>query len=176
MPTSWRTTAAAPARRRHRAGRRQPDAGRPSTSTGTASPSEHPRCTVRLSDPLVSRVHTRVLLSGGPVVSDEGSALGTRVRPRGGAAAGGRVRQHLNLGDSAFVVNPPDGGTPRRRRRRRPAPAAFRRASKLELDTPTPPSRRAAPPAWAMLAIVVVLGGALFLSGRSSYALVFVVG
>jgi S-DNA-T family DNA segregation ATPase FtsK/SpoIIIE len=184
VPSSWTT---APARTRRTTATVRvvagPDAGRTVRVDGDSlTVGRGSGCTVRLTDPLVSRVHARVLLSGGPVVSDEGSAHGTRV----GGHEVGRPQavgwgERIDLGGSAVVVEPPDEAVAAGAGDDGVAvlrPPRFGEALEaLELDTPTPPTRPVPqPPPWAMLAMPLVLGGALFFSSRSSYALVFVVG
>lgn len=134
--------------------------------------------TVRLTDPSVSRVHARVLLTGGVVVSDEGSAYGTRVAGRpvvraqpvgwGDRVEVGRTTFEVHRGDAAPA--PVDGGVLRPPRFGAPLVAA-------ELEVPAPPAApRRTPMPWPMMLMPVVLGGAMFASNRNPFSLVFMLG
>ena len=97
-----------------------------SPSRASPSPSAAPRaCTVRLSDPLVSRSHARILLGANPVVTDEGSAHGTVVGGSPGASRRERPvgRADHRRGDRPWCSSTGAGAT-RLRGLHRPAAAA----------------------------------------------------
>ncbi|GIG40084.1 FtsK/SpoIIIE domain-containing protein [Cellulomonas phragmiteti] len=134
--------------------------------------------TVRLTDPSVSRVHARVLLTGGVVVSDEGSAHGTRVAGRpvlraqpvgwGERVEVGRTTLEVHPGDAAPL--PGDTGVLR-------PPRFGALLVPAELEVPAPPSApRRTPMPWPMMLMPVLLGGAMFAMNRSPFSLVFMIG
>lgn len=134
--------------------------------------------TVRLTDSLVSRVHARVLLTGGVVVSDEGSAHGTRVGGRpvlraravgwGERVEVGRTVFEVHRGDTA--PQPADEGV-----LRPPRFGALLEPAALEVPAP-PTAPRPVPMPWPMMLMPVVLGGAMFAMNRSPFSLVFMLG
>ncbi|WP_046527858.1 FtsK/SpoIIIE domain-containing protein [Cellulomonas sp. FA1] len=134
--------------------------------------------TVRLTDPLVSRVHARVLLTGGVVVSDEGSAHGTRVagRPVQRAQPVG-WGERVEVGRTAFEVHRGDA-TPLPGETGVLRPPRFgARLEAAELEAPAPPTApRRAPLPWPMMLMPVLLGGAMFAMNRSPFSLVFMLG
>lgn len=134
--------------------------------------------TVRVSDPLVSRVHARVLLTGGVVVSDEGSAHGTRVagRPVQRAQPVG-WGERVEVGRTTFEVHRGDAGPlPSGTGVLRP-PRFGERLEPAELEAPAPPSApRRTPLPWPMMLMPVLLGGAMFAMNRSPFSLVFMLG
>lgn len=132
-------------------------------------------CTLRLTDPLVSQRHARIVLGTRPTVFDEGSANGTLV-------AGERVHSGreidwgtpIRVGRSTLVVDagelPSDP----------PAVSVFRPPrfgeplTQAVLEVPSPPTKtRPTPMPWAMLALPMVMGVALFARARSSYAIIY---
>ncbi|WP_205856682.1 FtsK/SpoIIIE domain-containing protein, partial [Phytoactinopolyspora endophytica] len=136
-------------------------------------------CTVVLSDPLVSRLHARVMLTGGPVVMDEGSAHGTK--------AGGREvtrpvnvgwGETLDVGDTRLLLEQGHGADGGGRAVAVLRPPRFGAAlSETELDVsspPTKPGRQAFP--WAMMLMPLMMGGAMFLFTQRAYSLVFAFG
>ncbi|SDP22984.1 DNA segregation ATPase FtsK/SpoIIIE, S-DNA-T family [Pedococcus dokdonensis] len=132
-------------------------------------------CTVRLSDPLVSRSHARILVSARPVVTDEGSAHGTTV--------GGRpVRRAENvewgepvtLGGTTLVLEQGAGATATEVSVVRP-PRLGEALPVAELDLPSPPQApRPRQLPWAMVVMPLVLGMGMFATTRSRYALMYV--
>lgn len=134
--------------------------------------------TVRLTDPSVSRVHARVLLTGGVVVSDEGSAHGTRVGGRAVVRAQpvdwgerievGRTTFEVRRGDTA--PPPTDDGVLR-------PPRFGEQLEAAALEVPAPPTApRRTPMPWPMMLMPVVLGGSMFVTNRSPFSLVFMLG
>ncbi|MFW6776155.1 FtsK/SpoIIIE domain-containing protein [Nocardioides sp. CPCC 205120] len=132
-------------------------------------------CTMRLSDPLVSTQHVRVVLGTRPTVYDAGSANGTTVA--GEQVTTGREVDWgtpIHLGRTTVVVDPgevPVDDT---------AVSVFRPPRFGEplldevLDVPSPPNRnRPSPLPWAMLALPMIMGLAIFARSRTSYALVY---
>ncbi len=179
VPTDWR----------HRPGpRRTPrarvqvvagvDAGRHADITGdTLTIGRSPTSGLRLTDPLVSRTHARILLSDTPVVLDIGSAHGTVV-------AGRRITrstpvafgERIAVGGSIVVVHPGDGAAGRERGVLR-SPRFGEAVVPAELDTPTPPSSpRPTPLSWPMMLMPMLMGGAMFAMTRSPISLVFMLG
>lgn len=134
-----------------------------------------PACTMRLSDPLVSTQHVRVVLGTRPTVYDAGSANGTTVAGEQITSAreidwGAPIR----LGRSTVVVEPgevPIDDTAVSVFR----PPRFGRPLLDEaLDVPAPPSKnRPSPLPWAMLALPMVMGLAIFARSQTPYALVY---
>ncbi len=132
-------------------------------------------CTLRLTDPLVSQRHARILLGNRPTVFDEGSANGTMVA--GERIVNGRELDWgtaIRLGNSTLVIDP--GEVPAEA----PEVSVFRPPrfgdplTEAVLEVPAPPTRtRPSPMPWAMLALPMVMGAALFLRARSSYAIIY---
>ncbi|WP_139977857.1 FtsK/SpoIIIE domain-containing protein [Nocardioides litoris] len=176
-PTSWLTRVSSSAR--PRAVLRVtdgPDRGQRLHVRGSSlTLGRGPSCTLRLTDPLVSQQHARIVLGTRPVVYDEGSANGTVV-------AGERITTGrevdwgtpIRLGRSTLVVDP--GEVPHDP----PAASVFRPPRfgdpLLEdvLEIPSPPSKtRPSPMPWAMLMLPMVMGVALFARARSAYAVIY---
>lgn len=132
-------------------------------------------CTMRLSDPLVSAQHVRVVLGTRPTVYDAGSANGTTVA--GEQVTSGREVDWgtpIRLGRTTVVVDPgevPVDDTAVSVYR----PPRFGEPLVSEvLDVPPPPSRnRPSPLPWAMLALPMVMGLAIFARSQTPYALVY---
>lgn len=180
VPASWldRPGGRQPVRARVRvvAG---PDAGREvDVESDAFTVGRGSAATVRLTDQLVSRVHARVLLSGGVVVSDEGSAHGTRVAGRhvlratsvgwGERVEVGRTTFEVHRGDATPL--PADAGVLR-------PPRFGARLDPAALEVPAPPTApRPTPMPWPMMLMPVVLGGAMFATSRSPFSLVFMLG
>ena len=180
VPASWldRPGGRQPVRARVRvvAG---PDAGREvDVESDAFTVGRGASATVRLTDTLVSSVHARVLLSGGVVVSDEGSAHGTRVGGRpvlrarpvgwGERVEVGRTTFEVHRGDAAPL--PADAGVLR-------PPRFGARLEPAALEVPAPPTApRPVPMPWPMMLMPVVLGGAMFATNRSPFSLVFMLG
>ncbi|WP_156252761.1 FtsK/SpoIIIE domain-containing protein [Pseudactinotalea terrae] len=132
---------------------------------------------LRLRDPLVSRVHARILLAETPVVLDQGSAHGTIV--------GGRTitrstpvgyGERITFGDTVVVIHPGDGEAARERGVLR-SPRFGDSVAEAELDTPAPPSSvRKTPLSWPMMLMPVLMGGVMFSVSRSPLSLVFMFG
>lgn len=173
----------------HRPGRRRParalarvtsgpDAGREFRVEGDAlTIGRAATCTVRLSDPTVSRVHARVVLVDGPVVCDEGSAHGTRVggaevvRPQ--AVAWG---EPVRVGETTVVLEQGERTGARGVSVLRP-PRFGERLEPAELEVPAPPSApRRQPLPWPMMLMPVLLGGGMFWMSRSPFSLLFMIG
>lgn len=176
-PESWLTSVSAAARTRAvvrvTGG---PDRGRRLHVRGSSlTLGRGTSCTLRLSDPLVSQRHARVVLGARPVVYDEGSANGTVVN--GQPLVGGREVDWdtpITLGRSTVVVSVGDAPV------EEPSVSVFRAPRFGEplaegvLDVPAPPSKtRPSPMPWAMLAMPVVLGFAILMRTQSLYALVY---
>ncbi|MGO1317962.1 MAG: FtsK/SpoIIIE domain-containing protein, partial [Cellulomonadaceae bacterium] len=136
------------------------------------------RCTVRLSDPTVSREHARVLLAADPVVVDQGSAHGTFLDGRavtGAQQAGWNTP--IRLGRTTVVLVPAGAAVPAR-------PAAVLRSPRFgpqvvpaEHDLPVPPSApRKQPLPWPMMLMPLLMGGAMFATTRSTFSLIFMLG
>ncbi|MDT9591879.1 FtsK/SpoIIIE domain-containing protein [Nocardioides zeae] len=134
-----------------------------------------PTCTMRLSDPLVSTQHVRVVLGTRPTVYDAGSANGTSVA--GEQVTTGREVDWgtpIRLGGTTVVVDPgevPVDDT---------AVAVYRPPRFGEplldevLDVPSPPTKnRPSPLPWAMLALPMIMGLAIFARSQTPYALVY---
>lgn len=155
-----------------------PDAGTVADITGDSlSIGRSPTAGLRLRDPLVSRVHARILLAETPVVLDSGSAHGTVV--------GGRTitrstpvgyGERITLGSTVLVIHPGDGEATRERGVLRP-PRFGEAVTAAELDVPNPPgSPRPTPLSWPMMLMPVIMGGAMFAWTRSPLSLVFMLG
>jgi len=132
-------------------------------------------CTMRFTDSLVSQQHARIELGARPTVYDEGSANGTTVgdlpvtSPReidwGTAIKLGRSTVVIEAGEVTTsdpvvsVFRPPRFGDP---------------LAEETLDVPAPPEkRRPSPLPWAMFALPVVMGLAMFMRSQTPYALVY---
>ena len=131
---------------------------------------------VRLTDPLVSREHARVLLSAAPLVTDAGSAHGTRV---GGRPVTGPTPldwgQHVEVGGTVLTFR--EGAAAGRERGVLRPPRFGERVVPAELDVPSPPaSPRHIPFPWPMMLMPALMGGAMFATTRSAISLVFMVG
>lgn len=152
-----------------------PDRGaRVRVAAGQATIGRGTGCTLRLSDPQVSLRHARVELGPRPVVHDEGSANGTSVAGAPATAVPvdwgteirlGATRVAIEKGDvtdpdlPVSVFRPPRFGDPLR---------------EDVLDVPAPPSKhRPTPFPWAILALPMVMGGAMFMRMHTAYALVY---
>jgi S-DNA-T family DNA segregation ATPase FtsK/SpoIIIE len=134
-----------------------------------------PSCTLRLTDPLVSQQHARIVLGSRPTVYDEGSANGTTV----GGEAVTTPREidwgtPIRIGRSTLVIQP--GEEPGQD----PAVSVFRPPrfgdplAEDVLDVPSPPSKnRPSPLPWAMLMLPMVMGFAILMRSHSAYALVY---
>jgi DNA segregation ATPase FtsK/SpoIIIE, S-DNA-T family len=136
-----------------------------------------PSCTLRLTDPLVSQRHARIVLGTRPTVYDEGSANGTLVG--GERVVAGREIDWgtpIRLGRSTLVIDPGEVPT------EAPAVSVFRPPrfgdplTEALLEVPAPPSKnRPSPMPWAMLMLPMVMGVALFARARSLYAIIYMV-
>ncbi|RSM81980.1 cell division protein FtsX [Kibdelosporangium aridum] len=167
-PASWLSRPGVAAKRRATlrvvAG---PDAGLTAAITGeSATIGRAGTCTVKLSDPLVSRQHARVLLTPGPILVDEGSARGTSV-------GGTPVRRPtpvdwgmpIELGDTTFVLdyNDPSGSAETRILR---PPRFGEPLGEDEVKIEAPPKKnqpRHFP--WTMMGMPVVMGGGMLIGG-----------
>lgn len=179
VPPSWTERPARPSRRRGVlrvvAG---PDAGRIHVLTATAvTIGRDPTCTVALSDPLVSRRHASVVLGVEPTITDEGSAHGTLVD---GAAITRPVPlpwgTPVRVGDTAFVLEP--AGEPDTAGNAVLRPPRFGEPLLTgTIDLPQPPSPpRPQPLQWAMFAMPLVFGGAMFMQTHNKYSLAYICG
>ncbi|MBO1750791.1 FHA domain-containing protein [Actinotalea sp. BY-33] len=156
-----------------------PDAGREIDLQGDAcTVGRGSAATVVLSDPLVSRLHARLLLAGGVVVQDEGSAHGTRVggRPVLRAQPVG-WGERIELGRTVIEVHRGDAPLPSSEVAVLRPPRFGGRLDAEELEIPSPPSapRRQAFP-WPMMLMPALLGGAMFAMSRSPFSLMFMLG
>lgn len=132
-------------------------------------------CTLRLTDPLVSQRHARIVLGTRPTVYDEGSANGTLVG--GERIVTGREIDWgtpIRLGRSTLVVDA--GELPSEA----PAVSVFRPPrfgdplTQEVLEVPAPPTKtRPSPMPWAMLMLPMIMGVALFARARSAYAVIY---
>ncbi|WGY00092.1 FtsK/SpoIIIE domain-containing protein [Nocardioides sp. QY071] len=132
-------------------------------------------CTVRLTDPLVSQRHARIDLGVRPTVHDEGSANGTTVA--GERVVAGREFDWgvpVRIGATTLVVDRGDSPA------EQPAVAVFRPPrfgdplAEGVLELPSPPAKvRPTPLPWAMLALPMVMGLALFSRTRTAFALIY---
>ncbi len=132
-------------------------------------------CTMRLTDPLVSQRHARIVLGTRPTVYDEGSANGTLVG--GERIVTGREIDWgtpIRLGRSTLVIDPGEVPT------EAPAVSVFRPPrfgdplTQEVLEVPAPPSKnRPSPLPWAMLMLPMIMGVALFARARSAYAIIY---
>jgi S-DNA-T family DNA segregation ATPase FtsK/SpoIIIE len=134
-------------------------------------------CTLRLTDPLVSQQHARIVLGTRPTVYDEGSANGTIVG--GERIVSGREIDWgtpIRLGRSTLVVDAGEVPT------EAPAVSVFRPPrfgdplTQEVLEVPAPPTKtRPSPMPWAMLMLPMIMGVALFARARSAYAIIYMV-
>ncbi|MEO9325567.1 FtsK/SpoIIIE domain-containing protein [Nocardioides sp. C4-1] len=132
-------------------------------------------CTLRLTDPLVSQRHARIVLGTRPVVYDEGSANGTLVG--GERVVTGREIDWgtpIKLGRSTLVVDAGELPT------EAPVVSVFRPPRfgdplvETVLEVPSPPTKnKPTPMPWAMLMLPMVMGVALFARARSLYAIIY---
>ncbi len=133
-------------------------------------------CTLRLSDPLVSQQHARVVLGNRPTVHDEGSANGTSVG--GHVLSGPREADWgtpITVGRTTVVLDPGEALP------EEPAVSVFRSPRFGEplvedvLELPAPPTKpRPSPLPWIVMMMPVLMGIALYVTTRSSYALMYV--
>lgn len=135
-----------------------------------------PACTLRLSDPLVSQQHARIVLGNRPTVYDEGSANGTSV---GGQPLSGPREVDwstpVTVGRTTVVLAPGESGPEEL------AVSVFRSPRFGEplvedvLEVPAPPTKpRPSPVPWIVMMMPVLMGIALYVTTRSSYALMYV--
>ncbi|MDT0202779.1 FtsK/SpoIIIE domain-containing protein [Nocardioides sp. AE5] len=132
-------------------------------------------CTLRLSDPLVSHQHARVVLGTRPTLFDEGSANGTHV-------AGQRLRGARELdwgtpfqvGSSTLVIDPGEvtGEEPAVSVYRSPRFGEPLAEGLLEVSAP-PTRQRPSPLPWTMVLMPMVLGLAMLASSRSPYTMIY---
>lgn len=131
--------------------------------------------TLRLTDPLVSQRHARIVLGVRPTVYDEGSANGTLVGSER-VTTGREVDwgTPIRIGRSTVVVEA--GEVPVQA----PAVSVFRPPRFGEplvdsvLELPSPPTKtRPSPMPWAMLMLPMVMGVALFARSQSLYAVIY---
>lgn len=133
-------------------------------------------CTLRLTDPLVSQQHARVVLGNRPTVYDEGSANGTAVG--GQPLSGPREadwRTPITVGRTTVVLDPGEALPAE------PAVSVFRSPRFGDplvedvLELPAPPTKpRPSPLPWIVMMMPVLMGIALYVTTRSSYALMYV--
>ncbi|OLF12813.1 hypothetical protein BLA60_05965 [Actinophytocola xinjiangensis] len=177
VPASWAHRPGIPGRRRAMARVVSgPDTGLVVPVSGdSATIGRDPGCTVVLTDPLISRVHARVLLTPTPVVVDDGSAHGTSVdgvqvrRPtplRWGAP--------VELGDTSVVLEPvgdQEHGAAVLR------PPRFGEPLREDtLDVPSPPTRNDYHmPIWAMMLMPLAMAIGMLFSSRSGYGMLYLV-
>lgn len=131
--------------------------------------------TVRLTDPLVSREHARIVLDPMPVVTDEGSAHGTSVggRPvrRAETAEWG---ESITVGDTTIVLDRGEGSGGTEVSVVRP-PRLGDHVEEAEVDLPSPPQTpRPRQMPWTMILMPLVLGAAMFATTRSRFALMYI--
>jgi len=133
-------------------------------------------CTLQLSDPLVSQLHARIVLGNRPMIHDEGSANGTSVA--GQPLSGPREvdwSTPVTVGRTTVVLAP--GETPPEE----PAVSVFRSPRFGEplvddvLELPAPPTKpRPSPVPWIVMMMPVLMGIGLYVTTRSSYALMYI--
>lgn len=156
-----------------------PDAGRRiPVTTERATIGRGTGSTVRLDDPLVSRTHAQLLLAQGVVVTDLGSAHGTRVdgrvltRPQ--ALAFG---EQVQLGSTVLVVRPGDTGPGPEHRGVLRSPRFGTALEPTTLKVPAAPGqKRQVPIPWPMMLMPVLMGGAMFAMMRNPLSLIFMIG
>ncbi|CAM4080412.1 FtsK/SpoIIIE domain-containing protein [Kibdelosporangium persicum] len=175
VPANWAQRPGSPARRR--AVLRVvsgPDAGLAvALSSESATIGREASCTVTLADPLVSRLHARVLLTPTPVVVDEGSAHGT-------AVDGSPIRRPtpvgwgapIELGDSAVVLEPAGSevtGTGVLR------PPRFGEPLRTDtIEVPAPPDKHDQyMSVWTMLLMPLVLAIGMLFTSSGAFGLVY---
>ncbi|GMA30757.1 FtsK/SpoIIIE domain-containing protein [Litorihabitans aurantiacus] len=147
---------------------------------------------VRLTDPLVSRTHARLVLAATPSVVDLGSAHGTRVAGREVQAAqplawgetielGGTRLTLRDVRDggratTSGVTGAGDGAADREQGVLR-TPRFGTGVVETELDLPAPPaSVRKTPFPWPMMLMPVLIGGGMLAMSRSPMSLIFMIG
>jgi DNA segregation ATPase FtsK/SpoIIIE, S-DNA-T family len=152
-----------------------PDRGaRVRVAAGQATIGRAAGCTLRLSDPQVSLRHARIELGPRPVVHDEGSANGTSIAGAPAAASQVDWGTEIRVGATRIVIEPGDVVDPE-------LPVSVWRPPRFgdplrddELDIPAPPSRnKPTPLPWAILALPMVMGAAMFMRMHTAYALVY---
>ncbi|WP_029145965.1 FtsK/SpoIIIE domain-containing protein [Microbacterium luticocti] len=156
-----------------------PDAGARIPLTGeVATIGRGADATVRLSDPLVSRTHARLLLGREPVLSDEGSAHGTRVADRPvGRPQPVAWGERISIGSTVLTLQPGRGADTAADRSIWRSPRFGTTVAPAEVDLPTAPSApRRQPFPWPMILMPVIMGGALFATMRNAYSLIFMLG
>ncbi|HLS49362.1 MAG TPA: FtsK/SpoIIIE domain-containing protein [Actinomycetaceae bacterium] len=134
--------------------------------------------TVRLTDRLISRRHARVVLGASPLVSDSGSAHGTRVAGRPVATATAvEWGEPIQVGDTTLVLHEGDAaaGSVARGVLRSPRFGPALEAAELELPA-APGSIRHIPFPWPMMLMPALMGGVMFMWSRSPVSLVFMLG
>lgn len=156
-----------------------PDAGRRIPVTAeVATIGRAPGATVRLSDTLVSRTHAQLLLGQDVVVTDLGSAHGTRadgrVLTRPQTVAFG---EQIQLGNTVLVVRPGDTGPDPKQRGVLRSPRFGTALEPTELKVPAAPGKkRHVPIPWPMMLMPVIMGGAMFAMMRNPLSLIFMFG
>ncbi len=152
-----------------------PDRGaRVRVGAGQATIGRAVGCTLRLSDPQVSLRHARIELGARPVVHDEGSANGTSIGGAPAAASPVDWGTEIRLGGTAVVIDAGDVSD-------QDLPVSVYRPPRFgdplrddKVDIPAPPSRnRPTPFPWAILALPMVMGAAMFMRMHTAYALVY---
>jgi S-DNA-T family DNA segregation ATPase FtsK/SpoIIIE len=119
-----------------------------------------PACTFRLTDPMVSQRHARIVLGARPMVYDEGSAHGTLAG--GEPVTTGREVDWgtpIRLGSSTLIIEPGDTAVA-------DPPVSVFRSPRFgdplvegKIDIPAPPTKtRPTPLPWVMLALPMVMG------------------
>lgn len=131
--------------------------------------------TLRLTDPLVSRTHARIMLGPSPVVTDEGSAHGTSVGGRPvRRAENAQWGEPVTVGGTTVVLERGAGAESAEVSIVRP-PRLGESLTVAELDLPSPPQApRPRQLPWAMVVMPLVLGMGMFATTRSKYALMYV--
>lgn len=156
-----------------------PDAGRRVPLTGeVATIGRAAGSTVRLADPLVSRNHAQLLLGQGVVVTDLGSAHGTRTDGRALTRPQATdFGAHIQLGNTVLVVRPAEAGPATEHRGVLRSPRFGTALIPTELKVPAAPGKkRHVPIPWPMMLMPVLMGGAMFAMMRNPLSLIFMFG
>ncbi|GIG55817.1 cell division protein FtsK [Longispora fulva] len=182
QPASWALAGGGPQRARAvlrvLAG---PDIGHAVTLTGDAATVGRGHgCTVRLTDPLTSRLHCRILLDGRqPVLVDDGSSSGVLV---GGAPVTGRTPvaadQQVTVGGTLFAVAMLEDTGDGSREHGVLRPPLFGEPVEVSVTAvPAPPVRAQRPHLpWAMLLLPLVTGVGLFGAGWNIAGFAMILG
>lgn len=161
-----------------------PDSGREvDLPAGSATVGRGPDCDLRLTDPLVSRVHARLLISDDIEVVDAGSANGVVIGDGTVTRAQVRPDDIIVLGGTELQVQLIDPGSTVQHTGASGAVVPFNRSPRLVArypertvdapDVPEPPK----PSRFPLLAMIapMLMGGAMFAFTRNPMSLMFLV-